>query len=146
MYHAEGCGIAAPQVGLALRLFVVDANDLADDYVEAKGFKKVFVNPEILEISGEPWLYREGCLSIPEFREDIVRKSIVKIKYFDEDFNEYTEIYGGIIARIIQHEYDHLESVLFPDLLSQLKKKMVKKKLDRIKTGKVRPHYASKFD
>jgi peptide deformylase len=146
LYSAEGVGLAAPQVGKPIRLFVVDANAMAEDYPEAKDFKKIFINAFILEKSGEPWAYREGCLSIPEIREDIIRESIVKIRYFDEDFNEHTDVFDGIISRIVQHEYDHIEQIMFTDRLSQLKKKLVKRKIDNIKNGKNMPLYKARIN
>jgi peptide deformylase len=141
MHNAEGVGLAAPQIGKAIRLFVVDANPMADEYPEAKDFKKVFINPTIIETSGEPFTYREGCLSIPDIREEIVRDSVVKIKYFDEHFNEHTDVYDGVVSRIVQHEYDHIEQTLFTDRTSQLKKKLLKRKLDNIRNGKSMPAY-----
>jgi peptide deformylase len=146
MYNAEGVGLAAPQIGKALRLFVVDANPMAEEYPEAKGFKKTFINPTVIETYGESFSYEEGCLSIPNIREDIVRDSIVKIKYFDEDFNECTDVYEGIISRIVQHEYDHVEQVMFTDRLTQLKKKLLKRKLDNIKNGKNMPSYKARIN
>ncbi|MDR1584221.1 MAG: peptide deformylase [Prevotellaceae bacterium] len=141
MSNAEGVGLAAPQVGKAIRLFVVDASPMVDDYPDAKDFKKTFINPTIIETYGEPFAYKEGCLSVPNIREEIVRDSMVKIKYFDEDFNEHTDVYDGIVSRIIQHEYDHVEQIMFTDRLSQLKKKLLKRKLDDIKDGKNKPPY-----
>jgi peptide deformylase len=146
MYAAEGVGLAAPQIGKALRLFVVDASPMAEEYPEAKGFKKTFINPTIIETYGESFSYEEGCLSIPNIREDVVRESIVKIKYFDEDFNERTDVYEGIISRIVQHEYDHVEQVMFTDRVSQLKKKLLKRKLDNIKSGKNMPAYKARIN
>jgi peptide deformylase len=146
MYNADGVGLAAPQVGLSIRLFVVDANPLSDTDPKAHGFKKAFINPEILERSGEITAYKEGCLSIPHINEEVMRESVVKIRYFDEDFNEHIDVFDGVAARIIQHEYDHLEQVLFTDLLSQLKKKLLKKKLNNIKCGKDKPSYKAKVN
>jgi peptide deformylase len=146
LYNAEGVGLAAPQVGKPIRLFVVDANAMAEEYPDAKDFKKIFINPLILEKSGNPWVYKEGCLSIPEIREDIVRESVVKIRYLDENFNEHTDVFEGIISRIIQHEYDHVDQIMFTDRLSQLKKKLMKRKLDNIKNGKNMPFYKSRIN
>jgi peptide deformylase len=146
LYNAEGVGLAAPQVGKPIRLFIVDANPMAEEYPDAKDFKKIFINPVILEKRGEPFAYKEGCLSIPEIREDIVRESIVKIRYFDENFNEHTDVFEGIISRIVQHEYDHIEQIMFTDRLSQLKKKLVKRKLDNIKNGKNMPFYKARIN
>ena len=146
MYAAEGVGLAAPQVGLSIRLFVMDADEFADDEPSAKGFKQAFVNPEILERGGARVSRSEGCLSVPDMKADVVRESVVKVRYCDENFVERTEIFDGVIARIIQHEYDHLEGILYPDLLSQLKKKLLRRKLDCIRSGGNRPHYRSKID
>jgi len=146
MYNAEGVGLAAPQVGVSLRLFVVDAAPMSEDDSNAEGFKKTFINPEIIETSGEPFLFKEGCLSVPDIKENVLRDSIVKLKYYDEDFNEHIDTYDGIIARIIQHEYDHIEQILFTDRLSQLKKKLLKKKLNSIKEKKNNPFYKSKVN
>jgi peptide deformylase len=146
MHNAEGVGLAAPQIGKAIRLLVVDASPMADEYPEAKEFKKTFINPTIIETYGESFSYQEGCLSIPNIREEIVRDSIVKIKYFDENFNERTDIYDGIVSRIVQHEYDHIEQTLFTDRVSQLKKKLLKRKLDNIRNGKSMPSYKARIN
>jgi peptide deformylase len=146
MHKAEGIGLAAPQIGKAIRLFVIDASPMADEYPEARDFKKVFINPTIIETSGEPFTYQEGCLSIPNIREEIVRDSTVKIKYFDENFNERTDIYYGIVSRVVQHEYDHIEQIVFTDRLSQLKKKLLKRKLDNIRNGKSMPLYKARIN
>lgn len=142
MYNAQGVGLAAPQIGKSLRLFLVDSEQLED--VE-DGIKKAFVNPIIEEESGDEWDYNEGCLSIPFIREDVSRKPKIKISYFDEDFNYFEEEYEGLNARIIQHEYDHVEGILFTDKLKPLKKKMIKKKLDDIARGNIRIGYKMKF-
>ena len=141
MYNADGVGLAAPQVGKPIRLFVVDTTAMSEDDPAAEGFKKVFINPEILEYSGEESKFREGCLSIPEIREEVVRKSKVKIRYFDDDFNERIEEYDGIRARVIMHEFDHVEGVLFVDLLSPLRRKLIKKRLGYIASGKTQASY-----
>jgi peptide deformylase len=141
MYHSEGVGLAAPQVGKSLRIFVVDASHIADEEPELEGFKKAFINPEILETSGDEWVMNEGCLSLPEIREDISRPERVKIKYLDENRVEHIEEYGGFAARVIQHEYDHLDGVLLVDYLNPLKKRLLKSKLTAISKGKVRTSY-----
>jgi peptide deformylase len=146
MYNADGVGLAAPQIGRTIRLFIVDASPMADEYPEAKDFKRTFINPEIIETYGEPFVYREGCLSVPNIREEVERNSIVKIKYFDENFNEHTDIYEGIVSRIVQHEYDHIEQIMFTDHISQLKKKLLKRKLGNIKDGKNMPSYKSRIN
>ncbi len=144
MYHSDGVGLAAPQVGLSIRIFVIDASSGADEEPELKDFKKVFINPEIIETSGDEWIMNEGCLSLPEIREDVSRPDIVRIKYFDENFVKHEETFKGFAGRIIQHEYDHLDGVLFIDYLSPLKKRLLKSKLNNIAKGKVRPHYRIK--
>ena len=142
MYAANGVGLAAPQIGLSLRLFVIDA-DLMDDNI--KGMKKAFVNPQIIEEEGDEWPYEEGCLSIPDIREDVLRPPKVTINYYDEDWNEYEETYEGLAARVIQHEYDHIEGVLFIEHLSGLKKSLLKSKLSNISKGKVKVDYRMRF-
>lgn len=139
MYAASGVGLAAPQIGKPVRLFVVDSSPMEDEGVQ--GLKKVFVNPEILEQEGEPWAFEEGCLSIPGIREEIKREPGIRIRYFDEDWKEHTETFEGIHARIIQHEYDHIEGVLFTDHISPFKKRLLKGKLANISKGKVDADY-----
>lgn len=144
MYQSDGVGLAAPQVGKSLRLFVIDTTALADKNPELKGFKKVFINPEILEESGDEWTFNEGCLSVPAIREDIARKSKIRISYYDENFNYFEEDYDGIKARVMQHEYDHLEGILFPDRLSPFKKRLLKNKLAGIAKGLFEVNYKVK--
>lgn len=141
MYHSDGVGLAAPQIGLSIRIFVIDASVAADEEPELEGFKKAFINPEILEFRGDDWTMNEGCLSLPEIREDVSRPEFIKIKYYDENFVEYIEEYGGFAARVIQHEYDHLEGKLLIDYLSPLKKRMLKSRLINITKGKVKTSY-----
>jgi peptide deformylase len=141
MYYADGAGLAAPQVGKSLRLFVVDASTGADEEPELKDFKKIFINPEIIETHGEKWIMNEGCLSLPEIREDVARPEYVTLRYQDEHFEEHVETFKGYASRIIQHEYDHLEGVLFIDYLTPLKKRLLKKKLLHIAKGKIKPRY-----
>lgn len=141
MYHADGVGLAAPQVGRSIRIFVIDASAGADEEPELKDFKKTFINPQIIETSGEPWALEEGCLSLPEIREDITRPEVVRIRYFDEQFQEHDETYGGFAARVIQHEYDHLEGKLFIDYLSPLRRKLLRGRLGNITKGKINPNY-----
>lgn len=148
MYHARGVGLAAPQIGLDIRLFIVDASpfdDDDDDKPELKNFKKVFINAYIIDETGNEWPFNEGCLSIPEIREDVNRLSNIKIKYVDENFVEKEEAYSGILARIIQHEYDHIEGKLFIDKISPIKKRLIAKKLDAITKGLVKPDYKMKY-
>ena len=151
MYEANGVGLAAPQVGIAIRLFIVDASTFADDdelteeeQKQLIGFKKVFINPQIEE-SGEEWAFNEGCLSIPDIREDVYRQEEIQIRYWDENFKEHTEQYTGLAARVIQHEYDHIEGVLFTDKLSPLKKRLIKGKLNNIAKGNIDVDYKMYF-
>jgi peptide deformylase len=145
MYKSSGVGLAAPQVGLSLRLFVIDGSPFGDDDKEAKDFRRVFVNPVILEEEGEKWSFNEGCLSIPGIREDVSRKPVIRVKYMDENFRPHEETFRGMPARIIQHEYDHIEGVLFIDHLSALKKRLLKNRLLDITKGKVDVDYRMKF-
>ncbi len=141
MYQASGVGLAAPQIGHAIRLFVVDAAPFAEDEPELKTFKKVFLNPIVLNTSGDAWSMEEGCLSIPGLTEQVSRKEAVEIEYYDENWNLQCETYEGMAARIILHEYDHLESILFTDLLSPLRKTLIKGKLSNIEKGKFEQNY-----
>ncbi len=143
MYNANGVGLAAPQVGLSLRLFVIDAEQYDEE--KFKGQKKAFINPEILERSGEPWAFNEGCLSIPDVRGDVLRPAKIRMRYFDEQGKEHTEEFEDMPARIIQHEYDHIEGILFTDHLNPLKRRLVQKKLDQIKRGIVTADYRMRF-
>ena len=151
MNGANGIGLAAPQIGLDIRLFIIDVSPLAEDedYAEIanelKNFRKVFINAKILEESGNEWKFNEGCLSIPDVREDVKRKETILIEYFDENFVKHTETFSDIRARVIQHEYDHIEGVLFTDHLSALKKKLVKGKLNKISNGEVSISYKMRF-
>jgi peptide deformylase len=139
MEAASGIGLAAPQIGKSIRMFVVDGSLTEEEGME--DFKKVFINPEILEESGDPWAFEEGCLSIPNIREDVSRPETLTIRYFDEHWNPYEETFDGMKARIIQHEYDHIEGVLFTDYLSPLKKRMLRGKLQNITKGKMKVSY-----
>lgn len=141
MYHSDGVGLAAPQIGKSLRVFVIDASSAADEEPELEGFKKAFINPEILERTGDEWVMNEGCLSLPEIREDVSRPEHVKIKYLDENLEEHIEDYGGFAARVIQHEYDHLDGKLLIDHLNPLRRRLLKGKLTAITKGKVRTSY-----
>ena len=141
MYDSDGVGLAAPQIGKSLRMFVVDAEPCADEEAYLKDFKKVFINPEIYERKGEKVLFSEGCLSLPGIREDVSRETTIRIRYFDENFQEHDEEYSGFAARVIQHEYDHLESTLFVDHLSPLRKTLLKSKLTAMAKGKYKADY-----
>ena len=145
MYGAHGVGLAAPQIGLSIRLFVVDATSFAEDEPALKDFKKVFINAHVIEEDGEKWAFNEGCLSIPEIREDISRPAKVRISYYDEHWTKHEETFDGIAARVIQHEYDHIEGKLFTDKLSPLRKTMLKNRLDAISKGIVKVDYKMKF-
>lgn len=151
MYDSHGIGLAAPQIGLDIRVFVIDIRPLADDedYIdianELKSFRKIFINAKILEERGEEWKFNEGCLSIPDVREDVSRKETIVIEYFDENFIKHTETFSDIRARVIQHEYDHIEGVLFTDKLSAFKKKLIKGKLNKISEGNINVGYKMRF-
>lgn len=152
MYNAHGVGLAAPQIGLPIRLFIVDASPFAEDEdlneaekQQLKSFKKTFINPKILVEEGDEWDFNEGCLSIPNVREDVFRKPDIVIEYLDENFNQQKEELTGLAARVVQHEYDHIEGILFTDHLSSLKKRLIKGKLKAIEKGKVDIDYKMKF-
>jgi len=152
MYNAYGVGLAAPQVGLAIRLFVIDTEPFSDsddlskeEQQQLKGFKKTFINAKMIKEDGELWGFNEGCLSIPDVREEVFRNERITLEYCDEDFNKKTEVFDGLIARVIQHEYDHIEGILFTDHLTILKKTLIKKKLQNIMEGKSFPDYRMKF-
>ena len=152
MYNASGVGLAAPQIGKDIRLFVIDASPFAedDDLSEEdkktlKDFNRVFINAKILEEEGEEWAFNEGCLSIPDVRHDVMRQPKVTFTYQDEDFITHTETLEGLAARVFQHEYDHIEGILFTDKLSSLKKRLIKKKLENISKGKVNADYRMRF-
>ncbi|MBC8109603.1 MAG: peptide deformylase [Verrucomicrobia bacterium] len=145
MYNAKGVGLAAPQIGLSLRVFVIDAELLDDEDENLKGLKKVFVNAKILEETGETWSFEEGCLSIPGIRGEVIRPEKLTINYFDTDWNEFTETYEGLAARVIQHEYDHIEGKLFIDYLTPMKKQVIKNKLINIIKGDVKVEYRMRF-
>jgi peptide deformylase len=145
MYAAHGVGIAAPQVGVSIRLFVIDTIQIMEEEKIAEGIKKVFINAKIIEETGEMWAYEEGCLSIPNIRGDVERQQKVRIQYLDENFEKHDEIYEGINARVIQHEYDHIEGILFVEKLKPLKKKLIQRKLNDIKAGKATADYKIKF-
>ena len=152
MYGAKGIGLAAPQIGMPIRLFIIDATPFGDDEELSEEereflstFKQVFINAKIIEETGDEWAFNEGCLSIPNIQEDVFRNGDIKLEYYDENFIKHTEVFNGIVARIIQHEYDHIEGVLFTDKLSPLKKRLLKSKLSNISKGKVDINYRMKF-
>ncbi len=152
MYNASGVGLAAPQIGLPIRLFLVDTTPFADDedltdseQKQLDGFKQVFINAYIEEETGDEWAFNEGCLSIPDVREDVSRKGTIKITYLDENFKKQEQTFDGLLARVIQHEYDHIEGVLFTDKLSTLKKRIIKGRLTNISKGKINVDYRMRF-
>ncbi|MFD1315735.1 peptide deformylase [Namhaeicola litoreus] len=152
MHGANGVGLAAPQIGKAIRLFVIDASPFAEDEdldeeerAYLKVFNKIFINAKIIEETGKEWPFNEGCLSIPNINEDVVRNETLTLEYVDENFVPHKEIFSGLAARIIQHEYDHIEGVLFTDKLSTLKRRLLKKRLDNISKGQVDVSYRMKF-
>lgn len=145
MYNAQGVGLAAPQVGRSIRLFIIDTIQLMKEGEEDKGLKKVFINAQVLEEDGDFWAYEEGCLSIPKIRGEVERPERITLKYVDEEFNEHITHFEGINARVIQHEYDHIEGNLFTEKLKPLKKKLIKRKLESIKKGNVKADYRLKF-
>ena len=152
MYGARGIGLAAPQIGLPIRIFIVDATPFGDDEDLSEeernylaDFRRVFINAKIIEEEGDEWAFNEGCLSIPDINEDVFRQPTITMRYMDENFVEHTETFEGIVARIIQHEYDHIEGVLFTDKLSALKKRLIKGKLNNISKGKINVAYRMRF-
>lgn len=152
MNNAFGVGLAAPQIGLPIRMFIVDTSPFAEDEElsedeanELRDFKCTFINAKILVEEGEEWPFNEGCLSIPNIREDVSRKPQIKIQYQDENFETYIKEFDGLIARVIQHEYDHIEGILFTDKISNLKKRLIKGKLSNISKGKVSVDYRMSF-
>jgi len=152
MYQADGVGLAAPQLGLSIRVFVVDTSAFADEenddkeaFQELSDFKRVFINPKIVKIYGEFWKFKEGCLSIPEIRENVDRPEYLHIEYYDEHWKKHEESLKGVRARVIQHEYDHLYGKLFIDYLSPLKRQLINKKLKKISEGILRPSYKVEF-
>lgn len=145
MYHSDGIGLAAPQIGLSVRIFVIDGAALAEDDPSLKDFKKAFINAHIVERFDEPVRYSEGCLSIPNLHEEVERESKIRIKYVDENFQPHEEVYEGMAARIIQHEYDHLDGILFTDRLSAIRKQLLRSKLTAISKGKFTADYKYKL-
>lgn len=152
MYQAYGVGLAAPQIGLSVRLFIIDTTPFSEDDELSteeknalKGFKKVFINPKILSETGDDWAFNEGCLSIPNIREDVFRQPEITIEYFNENFEKQTDTFSGLQARVIQHEYDHIEGILFTDKLSSLKKRLIKGRLANISKGNISTDYRMRF-
>ena len=145
MYGARGVGLAAPQVGKSIRLFIIDATPYTEDDATLAEFKKVFINAHLIEEKGDKWAFNEGCLSIPDIREDISRQDTVSISYYDENWKYHEQTFSGLAARVIQHEYDHIEGKLFTDKLSPLRRAMLKSRLDAISKGNVKVEYKMKF-
>lgn len=152
MINARGVGLAAPQIGKAIRLFIVDTSPFGEDEdlndkerAYLGSFKKIFINAKILSEEGVEWAFNEGCLSIPGITEDVFRKEKITLEYFDENFEKHTEVIDGMAARVIQHEYDHIEGVLFIDKIASLTKRLIKKKLENISKGIVNTDYKMKF-
>jgi peptide deformylase len=148
MYNAHGVGLAGPQVNVPYRIFVVDGEamqDIAEEGESMAGFKKVFINPQKVDELGTPWSFEEGCLSIPDIREEVKRPDTLTLRYQDADLKEHTETFTGLKARILQHEYDHLEGVLFTDYLSGMRKRLLKKRLGKISKGEITTNYPMKF-
>ena len=152
MYQAHGVGLAAPQIGLPIRLFIIDCEPFSndeelteDEQKSLSELKQTFINAKILEETGNEWAFNEGCLSIPDVREDVFRKEKITISFYDENFTQQTKTYEGLAARVIQHEYDHIEGVLFTDKLSPLKRRLIKSKLSNISKGKIDVDYRMKF-
>ncbi|MEZ4986766.1 MAG: peptide deformylase [Saprospiraceae bacterium] len=145
MYHAEGVGLAAPQIGLPIRLFMVDTVQMMEKGREVEGIKQVFINAQKIEETGDEWAYEEGCLSIPDIRGDVERPANIRLRWQDENFKEHEAEFSGMNARVIQHEYDHIEGILFTEHLKPLKKRLVQRKLEMIKKGMVRADYRMKF-
>lgn len=146
MYNASGVGLAAPQVGLPIRLFVIDTIQIMDEGKEAEGIKRVFINAHKVEESGTPWAYEEGCLSIPDVRGDVERQPTLHLRWLDENFEPHEQTFTGMNARVIQHEYDHIDGVLFIEHLKPVKKRLVRRKLEDIRKGKVKADYKLKFN
>lgn len=145
MYQAKGVGLAAPQIGLAIKLFIVDTSQIGTEEDDKEGIKKVFINAEIIKEFGDEWSYEEGCLSIPDITADLERNEFVRIKYLDQDMVEHEEEFDGYDARVIQHEFDHTMGILFVDRIKPLKRRLISRKLENIRKGKVDSKYAMKF-
>lgn len=145
MYQSDGVGLAAPQVNKSLRLFVIDASAFSEKYPESEGFKKAFINARIYKEEGEDFTFNEGCLSFPGLREDVIRKPVIHMRYLDENLQPHDERYDGVVARIIQHEYDHIEGIVFVDRISSLKKMILKGRLNDISKGNVDVAYRMLF-
>ncbi|HPE55367.1 MAG TPA: peptide deformylase [Bacteroidales bacterium] len=145
MYASSGVGLAAPQINRSIRLIVIDASPFEDEYPETKDFKRVFINAKMMDENGEEWPFNEGCLSIPDIREEVQRKPKIRITYYDENWEFHDEVYDSVMARILQHEYDHLEGVLFVDKINSIRKMLLKRKLQDISKGNINVEYKMIF-
>ncbi|MFT4666560.1 MAG: peptide deformylase [Polaribacter sp.] len=145
MYNASGVGLAAPQIGKAIRIFIVDSEQLTEEGEEKSGMKQVFINAHKIEEGGDEWAYEEGCLSIPDVRGEVSRPAQIRLRYMDEEFNEHEKVFTGIDARVVQHEYDHIDGILFTELLKPIKRRLIKRRLDRIKNGDIPKEYKMRF-
>jgi peptide deformylase len=145
MYRASGVGLAAPQIGKSIRLFIIDSTLMVDEEDTEKGIQETFINALIIDESGREWAFEEGCLSIPGIREDVYRQPVIKVRYLNENFEPQEKTFEGMTARVIQHEYDHIEGILFTDRIKPLKKTLLKKKLQKISEGNVKVDYKMKF-
>lgn len=145
MYHANGVGLAAPQVGVSARIFIVDTEQIKDEEKSKDGIKRAFINAQKIEEGGEPWVYEEGCLSIPKVTADVERPAQIRLRYLDENLEEHEELFTGMNARVIQHEYDHIDGILFLEHVKPIKRRMMKRKLENIKKGKIDVDYKMKF-
>ncbi|MEM6725504.1 MAG: peptide deformylase [Bacteroidota bacterium] len=145
MYKAQGVGLAAPQIGLPIRIFLVDTVQMMDEGKEEEGIKVAFINAHKIEEGGTPWEYEEGCLSIPDIRGDVERPAQIRLRYMDESFQEKETLFTGMNARVIQHEYDHIDGILFTEHLKPIKRRLIRRRLDNIRKGKVSADYKMKF-
>ncbi len=145
MYNASGVGLAAPQIGKAIRIFIVDSEQIMEEGQEKDGIKQVFINAHKIEEGGDEWSYEEGCLSIPDVRGEVSRPAQIRLRYMDEEFNEHEKVFTGINARVIQHEYDHIDGVLFTELLKPIRRRLIKRRLEKIKKGEIPKDYKMKF-
>ena len=141
MYNSDGLGLAAPQIGKSIRIFVIDGEPLAEDHPEMKGFRQAFINPHVIERTGDKVPMNEGCLSLPGIREEVDRESVIRIQYYDEQWHFRDEVYTGYKARVVLHEYDHLDVILFPDKLSPLRRRLIRGKLNDLMRGKFEAEY-----
>jgi peptide deformylase len=145
MYHASGVGLAAPQIGKSIRLFIMDSEQIMEDDKKSDGIKQVFINAHKIEEGGDDWSYEEGCLSIPDVRGEVTRPAQIRLRYMDENFQQHEKLFTGINARVIQHEYDHIDGILFVELLKPIKRRLIKRRLEQIRKGEIPKDYKMKF-